>query len=206
MGGGRRWVLPSTDCPSRDGHAAGVGTVAGVDPSASRSPRPRLPQLPALLGPLLLALLVTACRAQGEPATVVSVGDGDTLRVRVAGELRSVRLACIDAPELSQRPEGPWAREQLRQLAPIGATVLLQVKASDRYGRLVAEVSTSRNLNLALLERGAAFIDPAYVHQCDASAYGAAERLASSRRLGVWRLEGGISRPWLVRRQRRQRP
>lgn len=185
----------------------GGGTVADV-------PR-ALPQLPlrfqvlaaaALLALAALALgLAAACQAGGVHATVLSVGDGDTLRVRLGAERRTVRLACIDAPELSQRPEGPRARERLDQLAPSGTRVRLAVKATDRYGRLVAEVFTTTNLNLALLEQGAVFVYPQYLKQCDGQAYRAAERRASSRRLGVWRQEGGMARPWLVRRQGVQR-
>ena len=154
---------------------------------------------------LAVLLMATACQAQGQRATVLSVGDGDTLRVRMGAEQRTVRLACIDAPELSQTPDGQEAREQLRQLAPIGTAVRLEVKATDRYGRLVAEVFTTDNLNLRLLAAGAAFVYPRYLDQCDGAAYRAAEGRASERRLGVWRLEGGIIRPWLFRRQQPRR-
>ncbi|MFM9110392.1 MAG: thermonuclease family protein, partial [Prochlorococcaceae cyanobacterium] len=44
------------------------------------------------------------------PATVLSVGDGDTLRVSRAGQLLTIRLACIDAPEMAQTPWGPQSR------------------------------------------------------------------------------------------------
>lgn len=167
----------------------------------------RFPDLLALL--LALPALVlgpaAARQAEGVRATVLSVGDGDTLRVRLGAERRTVRLACIDAPELSQRPDGPRARERLRQLAPSGTQVRLAVKATDRYGRLVAEVFTTANLNLALLEQGAVFVYPQYLKLCDGSAYRAAEQRASHRRLGVWRQEGGLARPWLVRRWGGQR-
>ena len=181
-----RWLLPSIDFPPRPAViAAPADTV--------------LRPIRCVLGVLALVLTATACRAQGQRATVLSVGDGDTLRVRLAAEQRTVRLACIDAPELSQRPDGQEARERLRQLAPVGAVVRLEVKATDRYGRLVAEVFTTDNLNLGLLEAGAAFVYPHYLKQCDGAAYRAAEQRAMRRRLGVWRVEGGITRPWLAR-------
>jgi endonuclease YncB( thermonuclease family) len=200
----RRCLLPSTDCAG--------GTVSEV-----RSALPQFPlRLPAVATAALLALpavavgLAAACQAQGLRVTVLSamvlsVGDGDTLRVRLGAGRRTVRLACVDAPELSQRPDGPRAREALRQLAPGGAPVRLVVKATDRYGRLVAEVFTSTNLNLALLAQGAVFVYPQSLKQCDAPAYRAAEQQASRSRLGVWRQPGGIARPWLVRRQGGQR-
>lgn len=50
--------------------------------------------------------------------TVISVGDGDTLRMDRQGTNATVRLAFIDAPETSQTPYGPAATERLRQLTP----------------------------------------------------------------------------------------
>ena len=52
---------------------------------------------------LLVVLLVAALPAQAQTrtATVLSIGDGDTLRVREGNRTVNVRLACIDAPESS---------------------------------------------------------------------------------------------------------
>ena len=60
----------------------------------------------------------------------------DTVRVRLSGGVRTVRLACIDAPELVQSPWGQQARQQLQALAPIGSAVELRSTATDRYSRL----------------------------------------------------------------------
>ena len=73
--------------------------------------------------------------AQGVSASVLSIGDGDTIRVRQAGKALTVRLACIDAPESAQSPYGQQARRYLQQLLPIGRKVSLIVKTTDRYGR-----------------------------------------------------------------------
>jgi endonuclease YncB( thermonuclease family) len=53
-------------------------------------------------------------------ARVVSVGDGDTLRVEDGGKKITIRVACIDAPEMAQAPYGQKAREALQALLPIG--------------------------------------------------------------------------------------
>lgn len=50
---------------------------------------------------------------------VVSVGDGDTLRVATGDKTLTVRLACIDAPETAQAPFGKASAERLRQLLPV---------------------------------------------------------------------------------------
>jgi len=59
--------------------------------------------------------------ATGPEAKVVSVGDGDTIRVRMNGKPITVRLACIDAPETAQSPYGLQARNYLRQRLPLAA-------------------------------------------------------------------------------------
>ena len=85
---------------------------------------------------LLAACLTTSVNA----ATVVSVGDGDTIRVSEGNKKITIRLACIDAPERSQQPWGSKSTELLKQLTPIGSKVTLRVQTTDRYGRVVAEL------------------------------------------------------------------
>ena len=100
----------------------------------------RLPvQTPAmgrkfLLGVVALAALAWPSEvvAQGVKATVLSIGDGDTIRVRQAGKALTVRLACIDAPETAQSPYGQQARTYLQQRLPIGHEVSLNIKTTDR--------------------------------------------------------------------------
>ena len=73
---------------------------------------------------LWIALALAPLLAQANTATVVSVvsvvsvGDGDSLRLRRGDTRLKVRLACIDAPELRQRPEGERARQALQALLP----------------------------------------------------------------------------------------
>jgi endonuclease YncB( thermonuclease family) len=145
---------------------------------------------------LLLGFLLSALAAwpqisgsQGMPATVLSIGDGDTMRVRMNGKPITVRLACIDAPETAQRPYGQNARQYLQQRLPVGSTVTLDEKTTDRYGRLVAELFNGININLAMVEDGQAFVYRQYLSGC-----------------GVWQVEGGIIRPCNFRRKRRGMP
>ncbi|MGB6016203.1 MAG: hypothetical protein WBG32_15840 [Nodosilinea sp.] len=46
----------------------------------------------------------TVASANFPTATVVSVGDGDTMRINYEGQDITVRMACIDAPERAQTP------------------------------------------------------------------------------------------------------
>jgi endonuclease YncB( thermonuclease family) len=157
--------------------------------------------LPLLL--VLAAVLPGAGSAQILRGEVLSIGDGDTIRVRQAGKALTVRLACIDAPETAQTPYGLKSRQYLQQRLPIGREVSLDIKTTDRYGRSVAEVISEININLALVEDGQAFAYRQYLSGCDAKEYLDAEYRASRRRYGVWQVEGGITRPGDSRRARR---
>jgi len=88
-------------------------------------------------------------------------------------------VACIDAPEMAQRPYGPKARDYLRLRLPIGRPVTLKMQTTDRYGRTVTEVFSDININLGLVEEGQAFAYRKYLGQCDAKEYLAAEYRAS---------------------------
>ena len=156
-----------------------------------------------VLGLGWLGVQAGLAQQQGLSATVLSIGDGDTIRVRQSGRAVTVRLACIDAPETAQSPHGQQARSYLQQRLPVGREVRLEVKTTDRYGRSVAEVISDININLALVEDGQAFAYRQYLSGCDAKEYLDAEYRASRRRYGIWQVEGGITRPWDFRRGRR---
>lgn len=149
------------------------------------------------------ALLVLAALPVAA-STVLSIGDGDTLRVVEGSRRATIRLACIDAPETAQAPYGISSRAELQRLAPVGSGVILRVLTTDRYGRTVAEVIRGGvNVNLAMVRSGQAFAYRQYLAQCDQAAYLAAEKQAESGRFGIWSVRGGITRPWDWRQSRR---
>ena len=136
---------------------------------------------------------------------VLSIGDGDTFRVSSPSGTNktTVRLACIDAPETSQ-VLGIDARQALQAELPIGTEVSLRPKATDRYGRTVAEVLRGNtNINQALVAAGAAFVYWQYIEGCDRETYSRLENEARLKSLGVWAVPGGIQRPWDFRRGRK---
>ena len=152
------------------------------------------------------ALLLTLCfTTSANAATVVSVGDGDTVRVSEGSKRITVRLACIDAPETSQRPWGARSMALLKRLTPVGSEVTLRVKTTDRYGRTVAELLNRRgNVNQLMVRAGQAFTYRRYLRQCDAQKYLEIENEAKRQSLGVWSLgPSGITRPWDYRQGRR---
>jgi len=146
-------------------------------------------------------LLFVQVVAPAHAATVLSVGDGDT--IKGSGRIK-VRLACIDAPETSQTPYGMEARRALQGLLPIGSQITLKTKATDRYGRSVAEVlKGSSNINQSLVGSGNAFVYWQYISGCDRQTYSRLENDARLKGVGVWGVPGGIQRPWDYRQSRR---
>lgn len=135
---------------------------------------------------------------------LVSVGDGDTIRVRAAGgQLVTVRLACIAATETAQGQPGANATAALHQLLGNGR-LELRPQTVDRYGRTVAEVfAAGRNVNVELVSNGSTFVFRKYLKGCDGAAYEQAEQQAQRFRQGVWRWDQGVERPWDFRDRRR---
>jgi len=91
----------------------------------------------------LFLTLVPMLAVAAEPATltgkVVSVHDGDTLRVLdAAGTQHKVRLQGIDAPETRQA-FGTKARNRLADLT-LRKVVRVNVHEHDRYGRVLAGI------------------------------------------------------------------
>ena len=152
------------------------------------------------------ALIVVLLASPAVAPTVLSVGDGDTIRVSEQGQRLTIRLACIDAPEMAQSPYGEASRQLLQRLAPVGAEVTLQTQTQDRYGRTVAEVFRGgQSINLEMVRSGEAFAYRKYLAACDGPSYLQTEAEAERQRIGVWSVPGGIERPWDWRRASRSR-
>lgn len=138
---------------------------------------------------------------------VVSVGDGDTFRAtRTTGEKVTVRLACIDAPEIKQAPYGNKSRDYLRQLIPVGQSVQAKVVDTDKYGRKVAIIEAGgKNVNLKLVSAGHAALYTEYLSNCldIKQELLSAEATAKSARLEFWSQSNPILPKDFRRQQRR---
>ncbi|MCB4378257.1 nuclease [Synechococcus sp. MU1650] len=150
-------------------------------------------------------LFITFWSLPASGSTIISVGDGDTIRIRDGSEKLTVRLACIDAPEISQNPYGSRSRDFLKKMLPLGTKVTLRIQTIDRYGRSVAEVFTKKgNINESIIEQGHGFVYRRYLSKCNGSRYLSLERQAQKLGLGVWSTSStGIQRPWDYRRSKR---
>jgi len=120
-------------------------------------------------------------------ATVVSVTDGDTIKVRIGNELQTVRIIGYDAPELSQ-PFGDKASLYLKALLE-GREVILEsdVQALDKYGRRLYHVWLPQVLvgELMLLSGlGQIMTIPPNVRHLDY--YQRVQTQARSVGLGIW--------------------
>jgi len=134
---------------------------------------------------LVSGMLLLAAPAHG--ASVLSVGDGDTITVTEgSGRIKNC-LACIDAPKNSQPPRGMEARRARQGLLPIGSQVTLKTKATDRYGRSVAEVlKGSNNINQSLVGSHNAFIYWQYISGCDRQTYSRLKNGARMKYVRTW--------------------
>jgi endonuclease YncB( thermonuclease family) len=165
--------------------------------SATRSPLP-----PKTVSP----------RTDYDPPTdlwqVISVHDGDTIKVRRGSQEKKVRFACVDAPEISQ-PMGKESRDYLRKLLSSGRNeVMLKVVDTDRYNRAVAEVWLDRIGSPELVQsieagEGMAYAYDRYKENCLSwEAVKSAENTAISSRAGVWN-QPGLEKPWDYRKRTR---
>jgi micrococcal nuclease len=132
-------------------------------------------------------ILAMALPATTQPTgTIISTGDGDTLRATINGNPTTIRLGCIDAPEKKQR-YGATSAARLAELLPRGTAIELRVMETDRYGRTVAEVyRDGRSINLQLVQEGAAVVYREYLRKCDRAAFLSAETTAKISHSGLW--------------------
>lgn len=142
------------------------------------------------------------------PATVVSVSDGDTVRVGINGETESLRLILIDTPETRDPNDpvecvGAEATAFTKRLLPKGTTVYLEQDISDRdrYGRMLRYIWLEGDdgeallFNEMLVREGYAVLytyppDVKYVDRIRA-----AQDAAVAEQAGLWAACGGADTP-----------
>ena len=132
-------------------------------------------------------------------ALVISVHDGDTLRVRTGpGTSQSIRIAHIDAPEISQ-DWGCVSSHSLRTLC-LGKIARVQPLTIDRYGRTVADVRCNKtDASHHQIERGMAWVFEKY--EPGASPIYATQARAQRHRRGLW-FSADPTPPWQWRHQK----
>ncbi|MBM4763406.1 thermonuclease family protein [Bacillus sp. B15-48] len=149
----------------------------------------------------LVLFLVVGCSQENRlSATVISVTDGDTIRVKlVNGEEERVRLTLVDTPEtkhprLGEQPFGQEASDfTTEQLTGKEVLLELDVQERDQYGRLLAYVWVDDTLyNEVLIEKGYARIavfppNTKYVDQFEK-----VQKKAQEDGVGIWSIENYV--------------
>jgi micrococcal nuclease len=156
---------------------------------------------------LFLAQTALPVVANNLTATVVSVGDGDTIRVRTGNKTVTVRLACIDAPEMKQNPWGQQSSARLKQLLPVGQSVTVRAVETDKYKRLVAEIYVgNRSVNVNMVQEGQAVVYHQYLKSCPQSKDSLlkGENYAKQKRLAFWNQANPVM-PWDFRHKTTQK-
>lgn len=140
---------------------------------------------------LLLVVVGVPVSAETLLGRVVSVQDGDTLTVRVAGQRVKVRLTGIDAPERDQ-PFGEQSRQSLSRMA-LNRTASVAVRKIDDYGRTIGVVTVAGlNVEAEQVRRGLAWVYRQYRHDPQLLAL---EAEAKAARRGLW-AEANPKPPW----------
>ena len=129
---------------------------------------------------------------------VIQVGrivDGDTVAARIDGRIIRIRLDLIDTPE-SRQPYGRQATIALKDILR-GKTIRLQNNGVDRYGRTlgVLYLANGENINLALVQAGAAWCYRKYLSFRERRACVPLEKTAKKEKLGLWAAPDPIA-PW----------
>lgn len=158
---------------------------------------------------LLQSLLILACFQacfSAESRTFVGraerISDGDTIKFIITegtsvGTTMTVRLAGLDAPEVSHRkgqegqPFGAESTANLKRLIE-GRAISLHQLDKDRYGRLVGLIYVgSSNVNLLQVSGGFAEVYHEYLKTIPLpirDQFVEAERAAKAKRIGIWSL------------------
>lgn len=153
-------------------------------------------QLPTLISPTPKPTSVLGDQTSMQPAQVVKVVDGDTIRVSFENKEETIRMIGINTPEtVDPRREvecfGKEASARLKELIN-GKYVLLEADESqddrDRYGRLLRYVWLDQmtNINKVMVAEGFAYeytYDLPYKYQ---SEFKTAQQNAQLTKKGLW--------------------
>jgi endonuclease YncB( thermonuclease family) len=139
---------------------------------------------------------------------VVRVADGDTFTLLVRGRQERIRMASIDAPEVTKNPDQPgqpYAQASRDALAGLiaGKTLSLRCFERDRYDRNICDVPLAEGgtANRRQVEAGMAWanLEKRGRFMRD-EALPDLERQARKQRAGLWRDRDPVQ-PWVWRYQ-----
>lgn len=155
---------------------------------------------------MTFALGIGLCQAATLTGRVVGIADGDTITVLDATNTQhKIRLAGIDAPEKKQ-PYGQASKQHLSDQV-FNKDVSLDCGKTDRYKRSICVVRIfGKDANLEQVKAGMAWWYRKYQNEQTAQQradYEAAEAVAKSARIGLWRDAEPVA-PWDWRHKKRE--
>ena len=145
---------------------------------------------------VILAILLQLSGNPGQLAHVQRVVDGDTVKIEQAGEIVTVRLEHIDAPERKQEggQMATWALAHMIE----GKDVTIVGGKKDRYGRLIGTIYVGEiNVNRAMVAQGQAWW---YARYSKDKSYQQTEQAAREAHRGLW--SGEAVEPWVWRKKK----
>lgn len=146
-----------------------------------------------------VVFLTYSLHAEDFSGRVVSVHDGDTIRVLDGKHQKKVRLFGIDAPE-SNQAFGKVSENTLKDLI-WKKNVRVEFKEKDQYGRMVGVIYLeNQNINLEMVKRGMAWVYRTYNKE---SVYLEAEEIAKKSGIGLWK-DKNPTPPWRFRRSEKE--
>lgn len=134
---------------------------------------------------------------------LVSVIDGDTIKIKYNGANENVRFLLVDTPEtnhpkLGEQPFGQEAKNFTKQLLKGQDTVHLEFDVSyrDKYNRLLAYIYTSdgKSVQEELLKAGLARV--AYIYAPNTKHvdwFEAIQKKAQQQAIGIWSVENYVT-------------
>ena len=148
---------------------------------------------------IILLIICWPLAANAWMAKVVSVTDGDTIKVYNAEHGQdTIRFYGIDSPEKGQ----PYGQAAGKYLASLVAGKMVDIKSvtEDRYGRTVAIVIDAEiNVNQEMVRAGYAWVYRKYCDQPFCEYWLALENESKTDKLGLWQ-EPNPFPPWEWRR------
>ncbi len=134
------------------------------------------------------------------PCRIIAIADGDTFTILQDKKQIRIRIDAIDAPESGM----PFSKNSKKYLSALcfNRYVTLNVKTTDRYGRLVARVTLpdGRDLSAEMIRAGMAWHYKKYSKD---KVLAALEVQARASGKGLWHDKNPIA-PWEFRKLRRK--
>lgn len=160
-----------------------------------------------------LVFILQACTEATETKTndsknridveVVSIMDGDTIKVKYDGETKKVRYLLVDAPEmyhkqLGEQPFGREAQTRNREILNNAKQVSIEFDVGeheDKYGRLLAYIyADGKSVQEQLIREG--LVRVGYIYEPNTTNVKAFEKIqdeAKSSRKGIWQYDGYVT-------------